>query len=311
MSKKTVLFYRDYQGFTGGHLKVWDYYQHVVSSDCCKGEIYFSKGSKWVDNPWLDIRQQCLLNWVPENADLLFLAGMDWLQLSKKQRENPPAPIINLIQGIRHADKNNQLFEFLRYPATRICVSQQVANAISATGIVNGTILVNNNGVDLDSFLKALKRDLKDIPLLLIGSKNPELATRLSENLKEKGVKHLLILGYLPRNKFIEILNRAKAVVFFPLKEEGFYLPALEAMLLESFVICPDCIGNRDFCIDSVTCMRPEYNIRAITKSIFAMLEMGCCEKNKIIANAKKVANKHSLEKERYNFLKVLSNLLQ
>jgi hypothetical protein len=28
-SRQSILFYRDYGGFTGGHLKVWDYFNHV------------------------------------------------------------------------------------------------------------------------------------------------------------------------------------------------------------------------------------------------------------------------------------------
>jgi len=49
-----VLFYRYYRGFTGGHLKVWDYYDHVKASSNFIPQIYFSAESVWDSlNPWL------------------------------------------------------------------------------------------------------------------------------------------------------------------------------------------------------------------------------------------------------------------
>jgi len=56
-NKKTVLFHRDYAGFTGGHLKVWDYYQHVLMSDVFKPEIFFTSESVWLNNPWSELKE--------------------------------------------------------------------------------------------------------------------------------------------------------------------------------------------------------------------------------------------------------------
>jgi hypothetical protein len=113
--KSTVYFYRDYAGFTGGHLKVWNYFQHVKSSDQFDAEIFFTPQSSWINNPWHEFKEQCLTEWNPIKADILFLAGMDWLALTEQQRLSPPAPVVNLIQSVRHADKDNQLFDFLIY----------------------------------------------------------------------------------------------------------------------------------------------------------------------------------------------------
>jgi len=53
MNKKyTVLFHRDFKSFTGGHLKVWDYFQHVNSSENFNAEISFTPQSNWNNNPW-------------------------------------------------------------------------------------------------------------------------------------------------------------------------------------------------------------------------------------------------------------------
>ena len=44
-------------------------------------------------------------------------------------------------------------------------------------------------------------------------------------------------------------MARARVTVLVPNPKEGFYLPALEAMALGTIVVCPDCVGNRSFCV--------------------------------------------------------------
>jgi hypothetical protein len=43
---RTVLFYRRYRRFHGGHLKVWDYFSHVLASPEFTPRIEFSLRSK-------------------------------------------------------------------------------------------------------------------------------------------------------------------------------------------------------------------------------------------------------------------------
>jgi len=234
---------------------------------------------------------------------------MDWLSLSESERQFPPAPVINFIQHVRHADSTNPLYDFLKYPATRICVSQQVADAIEATGKVNGDIFVNTNGIDHALLPKPLAFDDKDIPLLIMGLKNPELGRSLSKELSKGGIKHTLILKHLPRHEFLSLINRSSVTVLLPTLTEGFYLPALEAMYLETLVICPDCIGNRSFCKDDITCIRPAYNLKKIIKSIQKALVMSTKERIVITNTAKKISLDHSIKRERNNFIELLSGI--
>ena len=306
-NKKTVYFYRDFKGFTGGHLKVWEYYQHVMSSNAFKAEIFFSNETSWVNNPWIDVKHQVLKQWQPEKSDILFLAGMDWLALSEQQRRCPPSPVINFIQHVRHADPKHPLFQFLKYPAIRICVSQQVADAIEATGKVNGTVLVNPNGIDPVLLPNPLDREFKDIPLLIIGLKNPDLAKVLSKKLLDIGVNNQLVIDFLARDVFLDLLNRSRFAVLLPTLTEGFYLPALESMYLETLVICPDCVGNQSFCLDRHTCLKPHYDLQNILSSIEFALQMSDEQQAQIIRQAKEVSLAHSILKERKQFLEILT----
>jgi len=304
--KKKILFHRDFKGFTGGHLKVWDYFQHVNSSEQFQAEIFMTKESTWKNNPWKPIKDQCLKKWNPNDSDMLFLAGLDWLALSEEQRKSPPSPVINLIQGLRHTQKDNPLSHFLKYPALRVCVSQEVADALQKTGLVNGEIIVNTNGINLTVFPPPIE---KDIPLLIVGLKAPELSIKLSNELSNIGINNILITKNISRESFLQLLNRSKIAVLLPQKQEGFYLPALEAMALQSLVICPDCIGNRSFCIDDVSCVMPQYSQCEIKNAILYTLKLPETKKDNLINNAYTIALKNTIERERKLFLKLLTNL--
>ena len=305
-NKKTVLFHRDFAGFTGGHLKVWDYFQHVNSSKTFSSKIFFTANSSWNNNPWNKVRDNCLEEWNPDHSDILFLAGMDWLALTEEQRYSPPSPVINLIQSVRHADKNMPLYEFLKYPATRICVGQEVADAINSTGVVNGLVVTNTNGIDLDLLPEPVE---KDIPFLIVGIKNRELASKIASQLSKKNIQSRVLVERLTRDEYLSLVARVKVILLLPYKAEGFYLPALEAMYLRALVICPDCVGNRGFCIDDETCFKPDYDEEAIIRSIMQALLLSYDKRETLLNNAYERAKNSTLSKERGQFLKMLSKI--
>src|SRR5207248_7962383 len=112
-NKRLVLFHRDFRGFTGGHLKVWNYFNHVRASKSFEPRIAFTPGSKWDEtNPW-SAAKEYVTEWKPEMADVLFLAGLDWNSLPATAPNEPSKPVINLIQHPRHADPDDAVYPFL------------------------------------------------------------------------------------------------------------------------------------------------------------------------------------------------------
>src|SRR4051812_45866527 len=177
-AKKLVLFHRDFQGFTGGHLKVWNYFNHVAASPAFEPRIAFTPDSKWdPTNPWSESREY-VIDWKPQDADVLFLAGLDWRALTDKQIAEKP--IINLIQHQRHADPLSELRNFLKHRAVRICVSEEVANPITETGIVRGPVHVIPNGIDLSAVFQGPPVAQRKIDILFCGLKAPELAREVA-----------------------------------------------------------------------------------------------------------------------------------
>src|SRR5213595_1197859 len=94
--KRLVLFHRDFRRFTGGHLKVWDYFNHVRASNSFEPRIAFTSDSIWDEtNPWANSKE-FVVEWKPEIADVLFVAGADWKSLSTNSPNQFAKPIINL-----------------------------------------------------------------------------------------------------------------------------------------------------------------------------------------------------------------------
>jgi Glycosyl transferases group 1 len=304
-TKKLVLFHRDFQGFTGGHLKVWDYFNHVAASPAFEPRVAFTKGSKLDStNPW-SARPELFSDWKPETADVLFLAGTDWRALKDAPSKKP---IINFIQHPRHADANSELRGFLKNRAVRICVSEEVAAAIKQTGEVNGAVFVIPNGIDLPTRPQTSWNERK-IDILVCGLKAPELAREVTKALTAQDRDVECLTDWIPRDEYLKTLSDAKITVFLPRPVEGFYLPALEGMATGTIVVCPDCIGNRSFCLDRANCFRPEHNAKAIAAATDAALSMANEERTRMLERAHATALEHSLARERAEFLSILTRV--
>jgi glycosyltransferase involved in cell wall biosynthesis len=96
--------------------------------------------------------------------------------------------------------------------------------------------------------------------------------------------------------------------VFIPNPKEGFYLPALEGMALRTIVVCPDCVGNRSFCLDGVNCFRPVYSEDAIVDAARAALSRRE-QLGPLLDNATETARAHDLLSERQAFLEILDRV--
>src|SRR5437764_8009277 len=95
-NKRLVLFHRDFRRFTGGHLKVWNYFNHVRASDGYEPRIAFTSESIWDEtNPWSNSGEY-IVEYNPETANVLFLAGSDWKRLPLSAVNEFSKPVINL-----------------------------------------------------------------------------------------------------------------------------------------------------------------------------------------------------------------------
>ncbi|MEM1319713.1 MAG: hypothetical protein AAGG75_05615 [Bacteroidota bacterium] len=318
---KRVLFYRRLKRFlagtNGGNLKVRDYFDHVYHSDQYAPYIYFSEETIWHDNPgnvWQSLRAEALPKWEVQDSDLLFFSGADWLVLNEADRRRPPAPVINIAQP-RHTRPEDKRHAFLRYPAIRIAKSPRGADILRAYG-VNGPLFCIPDAIDLKS-LPPIPAN-KDIDILILGLKQPELARALEQRLQSLNrfrLRQLNIVAQLPpklptRADFLRLLARAKIVACIPLSvaegSEGFYLPALEGMALECVVVCPHAVGNLDHCLHDYNCIVPEFTLDGLAAGVKTALQLKAPKKRKLIQQGLDTVDKHRIEKERAAFLDLL-----
>lgn len=306
--RDVVLFYRNFHGFTGGHLKVWDYFQHVASSPKHRPLIRLSLSSvRDASNPWSGCPDAVVRR--PGRPGVVFLAGRDWESIAPRQRERPTVPVINLIQHVRHCEPGDPRQPMLRYPAVRIGVSPEVTEAITSTGIVRGPVFTIPNGLDLERLSTAQDVGQRTVDLVVVGIKRPELAVRLGQELAGDAGTVRVLTDKVPRSEFLSCLGSARVALLLPNPTEGFYLPALEAMALGTIVVCPDCVGNRSFCIDGVTAWRPPYESEALLAATRAALRATPAALESQRRAAHEMAGRHNLAEERRAFLEILDHL--
>jgi glycosyltransferase involved in cell wall biosynthesis len=312
---KKVYFHRDYHGFRGGHLKVWDYFKHVDAAEGYSAEIYFTPQSVWDDhNPWFVLRDRILPEWRPDQAEIVFLAGLDWLSIDKAQRHHFSRPVINLVQGLRHSDPSEARFAFLGHRAVRICVGPEVTAALRATGQVNGPIFTIPNGIDVGVLPEPMPHAARRYDLLIVGLKAPLLAAELASVLEVQypTMRLLSLTEPVPRNAFLETIRAARTALLLPDLKEGFYLPAVEAMILRTLVLCPDVGGNRAFCRDGETAIVPaRYELSALLAAINRVGALGKTAREALITRAAKTAALYSLSRERAAFHDILTDIRQ
>jgi len=306
---KKVLFYRvfnAFKGYTGGHQKLYDYYHHMSLCDEFEINIVFSEDTLWdKSNPWMGEYKQIVKkeNLNVEDYDILFVEGTDWMDV-QKEIEND-ITVINLIQAVRHANPNNIRFNFLNRKAIRIAVSKEVAVAIKDTKKVLGPIYTIENGHEMPHMQQEKVNDI-----YILGFKNPHLASDLENDLKKLGYKVICTKNKVYREKVFMNMVSSKVSIVLPnqTENEGFFLPALEAMKYSNMTIVPDCVGNRSFCFDKKNCLMPLYRKEDILNSTIEAIKIlndsSLFEQYKI--NTQQVLDKHSLENERDAFYNVL-----
>ena len=304
-----MLFYRDFKRFTGGDLKVWDYFNHVRSSERHTALVRFTADSAWgPTNPWTAAREHVIGEDDDVDFDVLFLSGIDWRgMIPIEERNEYRRPIINLVQHVWHACPNDPLnrHRFLPHKAIRICVSPQIDKAIVATGQVRGPVFMIPNGLDLEDLSGMADAPARDIDVLVAANKRPDLGRAVAARLRREGRVVELVDQRIPRWDLIRLMSRARVSVLVPNPKEGFYLPALEAMAVGTVVVCPDCIGNRSFCLPGENCFRPEHDEDAIVAAAETALqeEPGLDE---LRARALATARSHDIAGERAAFLDIL-----
>lgn len=313
---RSVWFHREYTRLRGGHLKHSHYFGHVgrmpgfVPRITFKGEPPTKQLARERLDLWPPGSSGAAADWAPRSGDLLFVAGVDWRYLEAGGFDALANPRVNLVQHVRHAHEGTELYEYLAHRAIRICVSGEVADAIAATGRVNGPVIAIPNGIETLSVkarVDAPDDDRRQV--VVVGYKEPKLASALAGRLARKGIKHLMLTEFVAREKFLELMGSSRVAVCLPRAEEGFYLPALEAMALGCLVVTLDCVGNRSFCTHGGNCLIAEPTAESLAAAVQRTLGLGAEQQQHLRTGAAATAREHTLAVERKRFHAVLRDI--
>ena len=287
-----------------------DAFNYFAETSEWQAQVCFSKDTNWFPkspNLWTDLKNEGITKLDPEPGDLLFLSGRDWEALPAEWQRQPPVPILNIAQP-RHVRDSDGRQQFLANPAIRIAKSQHGADILKDFG-VNGPLVTIPDAIDLEGLPPVPK--MKDIDILVIGLKQPAFGQQVYDRLKAwneaEGLGlsiHLQLPPKLPtREDFLSLLSRAKIVACIPLEAarggEGFYLPALEAMALETLVVCPHATGNLGHCRDGENCIVPDFTVDGLVEGVRRMFGCGDVQKSAFLTAGKKTARAHDRKEEK------------
>jgi len=167
--------------------------------------------------------------------------------------------------------------------------------------------------VDLPPFDPAARDSLawhaRPSGVVIVGYKRPELAREVARHLHGKGMACELATDFLPRHDFLGLLGRARVAVCLPDQEEGFYLPALEAMAAGCTVVTLDCVGNRGFCHDRRNCLVAQPRPVCIAETVEASVAMSRTAREEMHLRASDTVRAHSLEAERAAFRAIIDDI--
>ncbi|HEX2282714.1 MAG TPA: sulfotransferase domain-containing protein, partial [Thermomicrobiales bacterium] len=295
--------------FHGSQLKLWNYFTHVLAAPEFTPRISFGSQTIWNEtNPWLKAKDYIVDDPYSLPADVFFLGGRQWTYAEKHPDWGPQTPVINLVQHVNHADEGDDRREHLSRPAIRICVSPEVSAALEATGTVRGPLIVIPNGIDFDDVI-AQPSDQNAVDILIAALKRPDIGAELERRLTRPGRRVRLLTERLPRAEYLSHVHAATVTVFLPNDTEGFYLPVLEGFAADTLVVCPDCIGNRTFCLPGYNAFRPSFKLHELAESAEAALSLSPERADRMRANARATAEQYTLHREREAFHGVLRDI--
>ena len=144
--------------------------------------------------------------------------------------------------------------------------------------------------------------------MLVAANKQPELGPR------SRGASRLpgrcgVSDTRIPRGELIGLMGRARVTVLVPNPKEGFYLPASRRWWRAPSVVCPDCVGNRSYCLDGQQFVpaRPTTRTRSWRPRSGRSPARRC--RARLTEAAGATADAHDLAVERRAFLEILDRV--
>ena len=196
--------------------------------------------------------------------DVLFLSGHRLARHDPERASAPSTaePIINLIQHVRHACQNDPLgrHRFLPHKAIRICVSPEIDAAILAhrprarARCSRSPTRSTSTAVAAPGRAPAARhrRAGRGQQAARAGARRRRAAAR------GRAASWSSSTPRIPRGELLGLMGRARVTrARARTRRRASTCPRSRRWRSARVVVCPDCVGNRSFCLPGENCFRP------------------------------------------------------
>lgn len=219
--------------------------------------------------------------------------------------------VVHLVQNVRHANPawlDGAARRLLTKPMTRICVTQEVRDAIAP--------FVNNRyptdviplGHAWPYFSETRSGGLPRPLRVGYTTWKSDIGDRVQEAMRdEPRVTFEAVRGVVGWDRLRDFYQHIDVFLATPRAEEGFYIPGLEAMAAGAIVVTPDAGGNRAYCTFGVNCIQtPLEDVGGYVAGITRLAEMDTSAINDMRTAGYTTLPNHDLAVERQSFAEVL-----
>lgn len=261
----------------GGIVKVMDYGRHfrrmglevsVISSAPPAGDesIFAMPGPKrLLEDP--GVRWGRLGEFAVDRDELvLFSWPPQWRDVTRAlYRRTPVSRVVHLIQNVRHANPSfvdGYGRRLLRRPMSRISINSEVERAIQHLVPKDKSTsprCVVPLGHDVEYFWRERKHSIRRPVRVGYTGWKSDLGERIAGQLEGRAFRFEGVFGEAGWEELAALYEWADVFLGTPNSEEGFYLPALEAMAAGTIVVVPDVGGNRSYCVFGTNCIGVEF----------------------------------------------------
>lgn len=310
----------------GGVVKIFDYVRHALDLGietviACPAGVDRDSALWRIDafRPLLDHPGVRLLvdgRIAPAGEDLVFFSWPDhWDLIAPRLPDGfPLGRVVHIIQNTRHANPHflgGRAVRTLARPMTRIVINDQVLQAITPFLNREGATRVIPLGHRADFFRHRREPGFPSPITVGYTTWKSDLGDRVAAHLADDDrMAFRAIRGPVGWDELRELYVASDVFLCTPSRQEGFYLPGLEAMAADSLVVTPDVEGNLAYCSFGGNCVEvPFEDEAAYAACLRDLLQWAPEHVAKLRATGRETAAAHAIEREATDFADLLSEI--